>query len=143
MKTHQLKATQLLALSLFKVNPMSIIEENKKFTRTAKLIAGLYGAIILGIVYLYYIGHYFETGKQSDLMTAEVNIDYSERIKTFRVTVLDKEFRNEFDCKAKPIKIRAVLTYRMVEVETLNGKSKTVPKFDAELSCKAITASFP
>ena len=115
--------------------------EDKQMATVAKWFIGIFVVIIIAVVYQATVNGYTPTGKKSELMSAEVDIYTTERGSHFNIYVADKEFKTGFNCRSEPIKKKAVLFYRMTEVQTFTGKSKIVPVFDADLSCKSIVSN--
>lgn len=112
--------------------------EDKQMATVAKWFVGIFGAIIIFVVYQSIVNGYQPTGKKSELMSIEATIMTSEQTSSFLVRIYDKQIDGGFRCRSEPVKKRATLFYRMTEVKTLTGKLKYVPVFDDELSCKSI-----
>lgn len=115
--------------------------EDKQMATVAKWVVGVFVTFMLILIYQFVVNSYNPTGKKSELMSVEVVINTKEMSSHFRVYVSDKEFETGFSCRSEPIKKKAVVFYRMTEVKTFTGKSKIVPVFDAELSCKSIVSN--
>lgn len=115
--------------------------EDKQMATVAKWCLGFFVVVVIALFYQVTVNGYNPTGKKSELMSAEVEIHTTESGSNFRVYIADKAFKTGFSCRSEPIKTKAVLFYRMTEVQTFTGKSKIVPVFDADLSCKSIVSN--
>jgi hypothetical protein len=115
--------------------------EDRQNAKIVKWFVGVFGSFFIFIAYQSLVNGYQPTGKKSELMSIEANIMTSEQTSSFLVRIYDKQIDGGFRCRSEPIKKKAVLFYRMTEVQTFTGKSKIVPVFDAELSCKSIVSN--
>ncbi len=115
--------------------------EDKQMANVVKWVGGIFVVLVIAMFYQVIVDGYTPTGKKSELLSAEVVINSKEMGSHFRVYISEKEFKTGFSCRSEPVKKKAVIFYRMTEMSTVSGKSKIVPVFDAELSCKSIVSN--